>query len=263
MNNIKKNILYALLISVLFVSCTPKNFNYLQDLRNGQTIEMATNGTITLVPQDKISIIVKSKMPELNNLFNNNISTNVSAGSIGGNQFVVGYTLDNAGDIDFPVLGTIHLAGLSRTQAEQQIKEKLMTSGLLKDATVTVEYMGLGYNVLGEVNSPGRKYISKDETTIFDALSEAGDINVYGKRDSVIVVRNEGNKRSVYTLNLSSAQDVYASPAYYIHQNDLIYVKSNNMKIRQSTVNGNNTRNFAFWSSIASVLVTLAVLIFK
>ena len=263
MNNIKINILFALLICAFLAACTPKNYNYLQDLKNGETISLPTNGTVTFEPQDKISVIVKGKIAELNSLFNHAVSTNLNAGSVQGSQYVVGYTLDNSGNIDFPLLGTIHLAGLTRAQAEQLVKTKLAESGLLKDATVTIDYMGLTYNVLGEVNSPGRKYITKDATTIFDALGDAGDINLYGKRDSVVVVRDNGQSKQVFIVNLSNAKDVYTSPAYFIHQNDLIYVKSNNMKIRQSTVNGNNTTNFAFWSSIASVLATIAVLIFK
>ena len=134
---------------------------------------------------------------------------------------------------------------------------------MLKDALITIEYMNLSYSVLGEVASPGQKQINKDVTNIFEALGTAGDIDIYGKRDSVMIIRNENDQKKVYILNLNSAKDVYSSDAYYIHQNDLIYVKSNDVKIRQRTVNGNNTRNLSFWASVVSVITTIAVLIFK
>lgn len=248
---------------ILFSCCTPKNYNYLEDLHNGEILSTQNNGIIKLAPYDKISIIVKSKNPEISNLFNNSIVQDVSSGYTSGIQYLTGYTINQDGNIEFPVLGPIHIAGLTKNEAEQLIKEKLISKGMLKDALITIEYMNLTYSVLGEVASPGQKQINKDVTNIFEALGTAGDIDIYGKRDSVMIIRNENSQKKVYILNLNSAKDVYASDAYYIHQNDLIYVKSNDVKIRQRTVNGNNTRNLSFWASVVSVITTIAVLIFK
>ena len=248
---------------ILFSCCTPKNYNYLEDLHNGEILSTQNNGIIKLAPYDKISIIVKSKNPEISNLFNNSIVQDVSSGYTSGIQYLTGYTINQDGNIEFPVLGPIHIAGLTKNEAEQLIKEKLISNGMLKDALITIEYMNLSYSVLGEVASPGQKQINKDVTNIFEALGTAGDIDIYGKRDSVMIIRNENNQKKVYILNLNSAKDVYSSDAYYIHQNDLIYVKSNDVKIRQRTVNGNNTRNLSFWASVVSVITTIAVLIFK
>lgn len=248
---------------ILFSCCTPKNYNYLEGLHNGEILSTQNNGIIKLAPYDKISIIVKSKNPEISNLFNNSIVRNVSSGYTSGTQYLTGYTINQDGNIEFPVLGAIRIAGLTKNEAEQLIKEKLISNGMLKDALITIEYMNLSYSVLGEVASPGQKQINKDVTNIFEALGTAGDIDIYGKRDSVMIIRNENDQKKVYILNLNSAKDVYSSDAYYIHQNDLIYVKSNDVKIRQRTVNGNNTRNLSFWASVVSVITTFAVLIFK
>ena len=248
---------------ILFSCCTPKNYNYLEDLHNGEILSTQKNGIIKLAPYDKISIIVKSKNPEISNLFNNSIVQDVSSGYTSGIQYLTGYIINQDGNIEFPVLGAIRIAGLTKNEAEQLIKEKLISNGMLKDALITIEYMNLSYSVLGEVASPGQKQINKDVTNIFEALGTAGDIDIYGKRDSVMIIRNENDQKKVYILNLNSAKDVYSSDAYYIHQNDLIYVKSNDVKIRQRTVNGNNTRNLSFWASVVSVITTIAVLIFK
>lgn len=123
--------------------------------------------------------------------------------------------------------------------------------------------MNLSVNVMGEVNRPGRYNIDKDHLTILDALSQAGDLTIYGKREKVLVLRNENGKQRVYDINLCSADHLYSSPVYYLQQNDVVYVEPNDTKARQSTVNGNNVRSTSFWISLASLLTTISVLIFK
>lgn len=249
--------------TALFSACsTPKNFNYLQDLTNGQVITTSVDGTIRLEPKDQISILVKSKDPLMSSLFNKGVTTNMKSGQTEGNIYVTGYTLSPDGDIDFPVLGKIRLKGLSRYEAEQLIQEKLQEEQL-KDANVTVEFMNLSYTVTGEVKEPGVYPIQKDAVTLLEALGQAGDISVYGKRDSVMVVRDIDGSRKAYVLSLNSAKDLLSSEAYYIRQNDIIYIKANNTKARQSLAAGNETRSVSLWLSLASVLTTVAVFVFK
>ena len=144
-----------------------------------------------------------------------------------------------------------------------QIKEELVSKNLVKDPVVTVEFMNLTVSVLGEVASPGRFNIDKDKLTLLDALSMAGDLTVYGKRENVLVQREENGKQTLYQVNLNSGYDLYASPVYYLQQNDIVYVEPNSMKARQATVNGNNVRSASFWMSLASLLTTITVLIVK
>ena len=115
----------------------------------------------------------------------------------------------------------------------------------------------------GEVKLPGVYKIEKDQMTLLEALGSAGDLSQYGKRDSLMVIRTEGDKRKTYVVSLNDGERLLNSEAFYIHQNDIIYVKANNVRARQSTVNGNETRNASFWLSIVSVLTTVAVFLFK
>lgn len=256
-------ILLLTIATALISACsTPKNFNYLQDLTNGQVITTSVDGTIRLQPKDQISILVKSKDPLMSSLFNKGISTSMKSGQTDGNVYVTGYTLGPDGNIDFPVLGKIQLKGLSRYEAEQVIQKKLQEEQL-KDANVTVEFMNLSYTMTGEVNRPGVYPIQKDAVTLLEALGQAGDMSVYGKRDSIMVVRDVDGTRKAYVLGLNSAKDLLSSEAYYVRQNDIIYIKANDTKARQSTASGNETRSISFWLSLASVLTTIAVLVFK
>ena len=174
-----------------------------------------------------------------------------------------GYTINKDGNIDFPVLGHIHVAGMTREEIASYIKEELVSKNLVKDPVVTVEFMNLTVSVLGEVATPGRFNIDKDRLTLLDALSMAGDLTVYGKRENVLVQREENGKKTLYQVNLNSGYDLYASPVYYLQQNDIVYVEPNSMKARQATVNGNNVRSASFWMSLASLLTTITVLIVK
>ena len=123
--------------------------------------------------------------------------------------------------------------------------------------------MNLGIAVMGEVNRPGRYNIDKDNITILDALSLAGDLTIFGKREKVLVLRREDGRQRVYGVNLCSAEYLYSSPVYYLQQNDVVYVEPNDTRARQATVNGNNVRSTSFWISLTSLLTTIAVLIFK
>lgn len=152
---------------------------------------------------------------------------------------------------------------MTREEVAVYIKKELQSHDLIKDPVVTVEFMNLSVNVMGEVNRPGRYNIDKDHLTILDALSQAGDLTIYGKREKVLVLRNENGTQRVYGINLCSADHLYSSPVYYLQQNDVVYVEPNDTKARQSTVNGNNVRSTSFWISLASLLTTISVLIFK
>lgn len=255
------------LCTLLMCSCsTPKEISYFQDLRYGDTTLAVTGATeIQIQPKDKLSIIVSSQDPRLTNLFNLPIiSQQVGVESTySQNRGLSGYTVDAQGYIDFPVLGRVHVQGLTREQVSKNIKQQLTDQNLVKDPVVTVEFMNLTVSVMGEVNKPGRYNIDKDRITILDALSMAGDLNIYGKRENVLVLRSEGGMQHSYTVNLCNAGDVYSSPVFYLKQNDIVYVEPNATKARQSTVNGNNVRSTSFWISLASLLTSVAVLIFK
>ena len=268
-------VLCSLLLSVMSAgvlsSCgTSKDVVYFQDLKPGESeITMPEVQAITVRPEDKISIIVNSRDPQLTDLFNLPIVSRQlgqslrTSSSNASNSGISGYTVDAKGYIDFPVLGKIQVAGMKREEIAEHIKNELITKNLVKDPVVTVEFMNLCVSVMGEVNNPGRFAIDRDRLTILDALSMAGDLTIYGNRQKVLVLRQENGQQRVYGVNLTSGEHVYTSPAYYLQQNDIVYVEPNEVRSRQSTVNGNNVRSTSFWISLASLLTSVAILIFN
>ena len=262
-------ILSLTLMVLAAVSCsTPKEISYFQDLQPGVT-ELAITDPVEIKvrPKDKLSILVNAQDPKLTNMFNLPIVSQQigqeSTGSSGTSRGVSGYTVDSFGDINFPVLGKIRVEGMTREQIADYLTKQLKEQELIKDPVVTVEFMNLGVSVLGEVNKPERISINRDNMTILDALSEAGDLTIFGKREKVLVLRQEDGKQRVYGVNLCSADHIYTSPVYYLQQNDVVYVIPNNTKSRQSTVNGNTVRSTSFWISLASLITSIAVLIVK
>ena len=266
---LKRCLLLAACAALLSSCATPKEVVYFQDLQQTDgTLAAVQAKEIRVRPDDKISIIVNSRDPQLTDLFNlPYVSRQLGqtlrsvTSTYGQSQGVSGYTVDSDGNIDFPVLGKIHVEGMTREEIGRCIKDELIGQDLVKDPIVTVEFMNLTVSVMGEVAKPGRYAIERDRITILDALSMAGDLTIYGRRDAVMVQRMEGDTLQVYELNLVSGQDVYNSPAFYLQQNDLVYVAPNDVKVRESTVNGNNIRSTSFWISLGSLLTSVAVLI--
>lgn len=262
-------ILSLTLMVLAAVSCsTPKEISYFQDLQPGVTELTITDPVeIKVRPKDKLSILINAQDQKLTNMFNLPIVSQQigqeSTGSSGTSRGVSGYTVDTDGYINFPVLGKIKVEGMTREQIAEYLTGQLKEQELIKDPVVTVEFMNLGVSVLGEVNKPGRISINRDNLTILDALSEAGDLTIFGKREKVLVLRQENGKQRVYGINLCSAEHIYSSPVYYLQQNDVVYVIPNDTKSRQSTVNGNTVRSTSFWISLASLITSIAVLIAK
>lgn len=253
----------------VFTACsTHKEVVYFQDLQKGNSENILNPLMIRVKSGDKISIVVKSKDAQLSDLFNLPIVTyRVGSGKMSSltnqSQSVSSYSVMSDGTVDFPVLGRIAVAGKTREEIASLVKSKLIEADLVKDPVVTVEFDNLCYAVLGEVNRPGQFSIDRDKVSILEAISKAGDLNIYGKRDNVTVLRQEGDKQTTYRVNLTSGYDLYASPVFYLQQNDVVYVEPNSTRARQSTVNGNNILSTSFWVSVASLLTSIAVLLVK
>lgn len=262
----KKLFLSFTLLLALLASCkTEEKILYLQDTVINQSESIEGARTITVQPKDQISIVVSSKDPQLAALFNlTRIQIHAGASDLqsAGSGDVSGYTLDDEGCIDFPVLGKLKVSGMTKGQISSLIKDKLMSENLVKDPVVTVDFMNLYFSVLGEVNSPGKYIIAKDQVTLLEAIAMAGDLTITGKRNAIFVIREENGQRITHSVDLRST-DAFRSPVYYLKQNDVIYVQPNKMRAGQSTVNDNNVKSVSLWISIASFLTSLGVLIFK
>ncbi len=267
-----KHIATKLILALAFLgacsSCAVhKQVVYFQDLANDSVQQrvLAEPTPITLKPEDKISIVVNSQDPQLNTLFNLPVTQprigETSLISTSSRDYVSVYTVDPEGNIDFPVLGSVHVQGMGRADVASYIKSELESKKLLQNPVVTVEYMNLGFSVLGEVGNPGRFNIDRDHVTVLEALSMAGDLTIYGKRDNISVMRQEGGVQKIYPVNLCSATELYSSPAYYLQQNDVIYVQPLPARARQSTAAGNTVLQPSFWISLASLFTTIAALL--
>ena len=264
-----KSLIVVSAVALLAVSCAaPTNISYFQDTDVVGLSQPVQENHIRLRPEDKVAIIVNTSNDQLTNLFNlpyisqrlGGVSQSVSSNY---SQAVSGYTIDEAGEIDFPVVGKIHVAGLTRPELAVRIKEELINRNLVKDPVVTVEFMNLTIAVMGEVNRPGRYAIEKDNLTLLDALSMAGDLTIFGNRENVKVLRVVDGKQVSYKVDLCNAQSVFSSPVYYIQQDDLIYIEPNEMRARQSTVNGNNVRSTSFWISVASLAASVGTFLLR
>ena len=257
---VRLSILLVLLV-VSAASCsTYKKINYIQDAQLDTALTMIANQGILIQPMDMISIVVSSRDPELARIYILPVVT-YQAGSESSvsnfNQRLIGYSVDHDGNIQFPALGTIHGGGLNRGQLAELIREKL--SSLVKDAVVTVQFMNFKISVTGEVTSPGVFDISGDKITIFEAISLARNLTIYGRRDGVYVIREQNGSRTIYQVDLRTV-DMFNSPAYYLQQNDVVYVEPNKVRAGQSTINENNLKSVSLWVSIGSFLSTLATL---
>lgn len=264
-------------VGIALTSCgTPKKVTYFQDVETAVIQEMTERQAIKVKPGDKLSIVVKSKNPELMELFNLPVMStrlgqatnyNGSGSSLrsytSSSEGMSTYTVNPKGNIDFPVLGELHIEGMTRSELSGYIKGELVGRDLAKDALVTVEFLNTGVSVLGEVNHPGRYDINSDELTILEAISLAGDLGIQGQRENVKVIRREADGMHTYQVDLTNLKSLAASPAYFLQQDDIIYVEPNGVKKRQTTVNGNTALSASFWVSVASLLTSVAVLIFK
>lgn len=259
---LKKYVTYLLLcVAVFFTACTStKKIIYLQDVVPLKQQEIEQKYEVIIHSDDLLAIMVNSRDPELALPFNMPMVSYQLGSNTGGQQRVLGYLVDTNGNIDFPILGEIHVEGLTRMQLTELIKNKLIEGDLIKDPIVTVQFLNFKISVMGEVSRPGSFTISGDRITLLEALSMAGDLTIYGRRDRVGVIRENNGKRTILFHDLRSA-DIFNSPCYYLQQNDIVYVEPNKAKSGQSSINQNNS--IGVWVSVISLLTTIAVLIFK
>ncbi|MBE6330721.1 MAG: hypothetical protein E7070_00235 [Bacteroidales bacterium] len=245
-----RNILFIVFTFLLLTSCASrKDFLYLQDIPQHDTVfaklETEAVRNIKFRPGDNVSIHVTSRNQELNQFFSQISPTNTNSKS--------NFTLDEMGEIDFPFVGKIRLSGLDRMQAEAYIKQKLIDSEMIREPYVTVSFEQLGFYTLGDL---GGSFVTfkKDQTTILEAIAMAGDLEVTGRRQNIMLLRrNLDGSESAYRLDLTSREQLVNSPAYFVQQDDIIYVEPRNKKIQQSTINGTT---YSTVSGIVSLLTT-------
>lgn len=252
----------ALSLILLATACkTSEKVIYMQDVQVNTPQKIENSHVIKIEPKDMLSIVVSSDDPTVSKIFNLPVSAN-QAGTDRSTtgSYLLGYVVDADGYIDFPVLGKIKAAGFSRWELQENITKQLADKQLLNDGLVNVEFMNFKVSILGEVTAPGTYTINSDKVSVLEAIAMAKDLTIYGRRDNVYVIREENGQRKSYKLDLRSA-DIFNSPAYYLKQNDVIYVQPNSVKAGQSTINQNAIKSVSLWISISSLLTSIGVLV--
>lgn len=257
-----RNMIACLVAILLFASCQSyKKVPYLQDTEVvGQAVQQETLYDARIMPKDQLTIMVSCTNPELAAPFN--LTATGSTGLTSGNSQGTSqssqqtYLVDNEGTINFPVLGTLKVGGLTKKEVEQMIVEKLKPY-IKETPIVTARMVNYKISVLGEVTSPGTFTINNEKVNLLEALAMAGDMTIYGIRDNVKLIREGADgKQQIITLDMNKAETLL-SPYYWLQQNDIVYVIPNKAKARNSDIS-NST---GLWFSATSVLVSLASLL--
>ncbi|WBU88823.1 polysaccharide biosynthesis/export family protein [Cellulophaga omnivescoria] len=241
----------ALSIVILTMSCaSKKDIVYFQDALNYETIVNEDVFVTKFKVDDLISIFVSGKTPEAGRPFN--LYRGAQEGGITAEQ--VDYLVDLEGMIDFPILGRIKVAGLSPNELRNDLREKLEV--YIKDPIINIRLKNFEVTINGEVSRPGTYKVNGERINIMEALGLAGDLKIKGRRDNVLVMRDFNGVRNYIRIDLTSKNAVN-SPAYYLTQNDVVYVEPNKSAINSS----NQDSRAGIIVSIASVLITSTVLL--
>lgn len=252
-----KALILGLVLSVTLSACrTLGQVPYFQDADSLLPGPAPPVQALTLCEGDQISIVVHSREPELSKMFNL-----VAHAATGGSSRESFYTLNPEGQIHFPVLGALKIAGMSRAEVAAYLRQRLIAEDLLKDPVVIVEFRNLAYYVMGEVASPGRYPLDRDHLTLLEALAAAGDLTLEGRRTNVLLLRTRSGTQEVYRLNLNKLDNIYKSPAYYIRQNDLLYVQPTPKRALGASQNASYFANLMNWTSVLSFMASLFLLL--
>ena len=216
-----------------------------------------------IMPKDELTITVITSDPNASAPFNLAVQPSIGSNrqiSTGGGS-LQGYLVDNDGFIDFPIVGKLHVSGLTKTECEQLIKGKIKPYlAKSENPIVTVNMSSYRVTVLGEVGSPKVVPVSTDKMSILEAIAAAGDLTIYGRRDNVLLIREDAQgQKHQYRLNLNDA-NLINSPYYYLQQNDVVYVQPNEVKAKNSAIGSSTTIWFSFIgivTSVASLLVNI------
>ena len=261
-----RNILWCCAVLLMCASCGSTKevptLAYFQNLKDsvGKLPDNVSNYKIKIQPDDELIITITSTLPEATAMYNLPLGNPSLKGNINATQSprIQTHIVDRNGMIQLPVLGEIQAAGLSTKELEAVIKHRV--SEHVKDPFVRVEMINFAVNVMGEVRAPQRIVVGKERFSVLDALAAAGDLTEYGKRDNVLVIRTENGKSTYHRLNLTDGR-IYASPYFYLQQNDVVYVEPNDIKIDNSKYNQFSAFKLSQLSTIVSLASVIASLV--
>lgn len=252
----KKSCLTALLLLLLAgaAGCkSQKDYLYLADMKEGQGYEISQRYQPVIQRDDRLDISVSCKNPELAVPFN--VSPGTFKVSDLGQASVAGtpvnhdsYRVDEEGEINFPVLGKLYVSGLTIPEASKMIRQRIIDGNYIKDPIVTIEFRNFRYTVLGAVSGNGTYSGNGDRVTLLEAIAKAGDLETNADLGGISVIREEGGVRRVYVVDIRNS-DIFNSPAYYLAQNDIVYIRPKKPKSQEK-------QQFLEWLTVALSLVT-------
>jgi len=269
----KSNLSILLLLSVLILSSCAgsKKVAYFQKYSSTADSLKEQNPSSGLYdarikPKDMLSITVVTSEPQASGTYNLIVPQLYDPSNVSGTSMLnsvptlQSYMVDNEGTINFPVVGSLKVSGLTRKELEKMLQEKLASAFNKEIPIITIRIINYSVNILGEVMKPGKFITSNDRITIFEGLAMAGDMTIYGRRENVKVLReNADGTKNYISVNLND-KNIIHSPAYYLEQNDVVYVEPNKAKSRSSNIGSAETLSVSALSiiiSIASIVVTV------
>ncbi len=231
---------------------------YFQEMPALESAAEASKFNLRIRPNDLLTITVSAANMEAVQPFNLPVTSAPRAGEVGGvsgNLQLQTYLVDSDGNIEFPILGTVHVAGLTRQELVSKLKDGI--SNYVNNPIVNIKLVNFQVTVLGEVNQPGTFTVPDERISLSKALGMAGDLTIYGRRDNVMIVREIKDTEKEYIYVDITQRDFLNSEKYYLQQNDVVYVEPNQAQIQGASYN----RNASVYISIASVLISLAILL--
>lgn len=243
---------------IMMVSCTTtKDIVYLQNIDEVTMQEIVTRYEAKIKKDDILSIIVSGPDKQVVMPYNLTLSDNTVGGSTTDpEKSTLSYLVDAYGDINFPILGIIHVEGMTRSELVTYLTDKIKED--VKDPIVYVSFRNYKITVIGEVRNPGTYTMDSEKITIFQALGRAGDLNLTAKREGILLIREVDGINTYYTIDLKSAE-LMNEPYFFIQQNDVLYVPPSEKRIRAATT------NTAIWgvglSSVATLISAITLIV--
>lgn len=243
-----------LLLFILLQSCASrKTVAYLQDINNNSNSQTEANYEPVLKNDDLLSIIVSANDPEITYMFN--IPQIQGSYKVNENQDgIKTYLIDTKGEIEFPVIGKVLLAGLTRTQAVDKLAEKIKP--YITNPTINLRILNYKISVLGEVNKAGSYSINSERITLLEAIANAGDLTIYGRRDNILIIREKDGKKTYNRIDITKS-DFINSDFYYLTQNDVVIVEPNKTRVNSSAFGPNVTATISALSVIATIILLI------
>jgi polysaccharide export outer membrane protein len=243
----------CLLLIILLSACAPRrDLVYFSDLANTASVNDQPGQEIRIRQNDIVNVSMNSLSPESDALFASN--KNVSAD---GTTKREGYRVNKSGMIHLPLIGDIKIEGMTIEEADITIATELTKH--VKKPVVDVQIINFKITVIGEVNKPSSFIIPDEKVNVLEALGLAGDMTVYGKRERVLIIRSEGNSKTIKKLNLNN-KEILSSPYFYLRQNDIVYVEPDRSKAVEYS---QNTRLMPLITAAISALAVLTAVLLK